>query len=220
MSEHAHPRSQKWILGLILALSPTAAMAQEGAAWDAKFGAIPRSPIFMGELGYSNIPKLTYSIGVAENFAIGPAFTFDLAYYGTRGGITPGLMFSAPMRISLARQGNMSVGLNLEPGLALRFPNGGDVQFGLLLNAGANIGFKIAPQVVLGGGVDLLLGMIFTPNFAFVIPIFFGPVLEFHATPQVAITFDMKLGPHITAGDGGSFTMFGIRVNAGVAYHF
>lgn len=202
-------------------MSPGVALAQEGAAWDAKFGQIPRGAMFLGELGYSNIPKLTYSIGVAENFAIGPAFTFDLAYYTTRGGITPGLSFSAPMRLSLVKQGNMSAALNLEPGIFLRFPNGGDVQFGLLLNAGGVIGFKLAPQVFLGGGVDFLMALNFTPGFAFVLPLLFGPVFEYHATPNVAITFDMKLGPHITASsDFGSGTQFGIRVNAGVAYKF
>lgn len=219
MSQHPHLRCARWAVGLILAMSPGVALAQEGAAWDAKFGQIPRGAMFLGELGYSNLPKLTYSIGIAENFAVGPAFTFDLAGYTTRGGITPGLSFSAPMRLSLAKQGNMSAALNLEPGIYLRFP-GGDVNFGLLLNAGGVIGFKLAPQVFLGGGVDLLLAFNFTPAFAVVIPLFFGPVFEYHATPNVAITFDMKLGPHITAGDGGSFTQFGIRVNAGVAYKF
>jgi hypothetical protein len=112
-------------------MSPGVALAQEGAAWDAKFGQIPRGAMFLGELGYSNIPKLTYSIGVAENFAIGPAFTFDLAGYATQGGITPGLSFSAPMRLTLLKQGNMSAALNLEPGIYLRFPSNQDVQFGL-----------------------------------------------------------------------------------------
>jgi hypothetical protein len=157
--------------------------------------------------------------GISNNLSIGPAFAFDLGYYQTRG-TQPGLGFSAPIRFGLLRSGNKSLGLTFEPGLALSFPQFGDTGIALLLNVGGNFGVEVAPNVTIGGGVDLPIALGLSPGFAFIMPILFGPVIEYRAIDDLSILFDMKLGPHVTFGDGLSDVTFGLKLAAGIAYRF
>jgi hypothetical protein len=199
-----------------VALAPSASEAQ---GWNAKFGGLPGRDYIQAELGYSNVPKVAYMFGISNNLSIGPAFAFDLGYYQTRG-TQPGLGFSAPIRFGLLRSGNKSLGLTFEPGLALSFPQFGDTGIALLLNVGGNFGVEVAPNVTIGGGVDLPIALGLSPGFAFIMPILFGPVIEYRAIDDLSILFDMKLGPHVTFGDGGSAVVFGLKLAAGIAYRF
>ncbi len=199
-----------------VALAPSASEAQ---GWNAKFGALPGRDYIQAELGYSNVPKVAYMFGISNNLSIGPAFAFDLGYYQTRF-TQPGLGFSAPIRFGLLRSSNKSLGLTFEPGLGLSFPQGSDAAVLLLLNVGGNFGVEVAPNVTIGGGVDLPIGLVLTNRFAFIMPILFGPVVEYRAIDDLSILFDMKLGPHVTFGDGGSAVVFGLKLAAGIAYRF
>lgn len=230
---------QLWVLGLTMATltTPTLALAQgeeepppvlsegEGGGggggggglggWDAKFGGIPSGALLTGELGYTNLPKVGYHMGMGSNFELGGAFALDLGYYQTAG-INFGILLSVPMRIGLSRANKLSMAVGFEPGIGMHFR--GEFQFSLLLNGSFNIGYQLNNQFTLGGGVDLPLAFRFTPSFLFAFPLLFGPVLEIHATPQLAITFDAKFGPWIGAGEGGSGVDFGLKMGFGVAY--
>lgn len=192
-------------------------MGGGGGDWDAKFGGIPRGATFTGELGFSNMPKLGYHMGLSPTFEIGGAFAFDLGYYSPDAAVTAGILLSVPMRLSLSNQNRLSMALLFEPGIAMQFAN--QFLFGLMMNAGFNAGYSINNQFKIGGGIDLPIALVFTPDFALVLPILFGPVLEIHANPQLAITFDAKFGPHIVAADFGR-TGFGMKLNVGLAYRF
>lgn len=198
-----------------VALAPSASEAQ---GWNAKFGGLPGRDYVQAELGYSAVPKVAYMFGVSNNLSIGPAFAFDLGYYQTQG-TQPGLGFSAPIRFGLLRSGNKSLGLTFEPGLGLGFPQFRDTEFSLLLNVGGNFGVEVAPNVTIGGGVDLPIALLLSPSFVFVMPILFGPVIEYRAIDELSILFDMKLGPHVSFGDG-SRVIFGLKLAAGIAYRF
>lgn len=197
---------------------PPPVMSGGGGDWDIKFGAIPRGGVFTGELGFSNMPKLTYQMGMSPTLSIGGSFAFDLGYYTPDGAVNPGLLLGVPIRLSLSNQNKLSMGLSFEPGILMYFR--GEFRFGLLLNMGFNIGYAINNQFKIGGGIDLPMALQFTPGFGLILPILFGPVLEVHPTPQLAVFFDAKFGPWIGAGEAGSGVLFGLKLGVGIAYKF
>ena len=205
------------LVGAALAITLAPGQASAQASWNAKFGAIPTGSYLTGELGYSAVPKASYMFGLSEKLALGPAFAFDLGYYQTR--VTnPGLTFSLPIRLSALRSGNRSLGINFEPGIYLVFPQFGGTGVALMLNVGGNFGVEVAPGVTVGGGVDLPIALGLSPQFSFILPILFGPIVEYRVVPELALTFEMKLGPHIAFGDGFSTVNLGLKLAAGVAY--
>ena len=90
--------------------------------------------------------------------------------------------------------------------------------FALLLNAGASVGLAVENRFLVGGGVDIPFRIAIPSqgDVAVSLPILFGPMAEFHLTPPLAVTLDLKVGPHINTGG----TVFGIRLLAGAAYRF
>jgi hypothetical protein len=78
--------------------------------------------------------------------------------------------------------------------------------FGILLPLGVQVGIHPSKLVAiaLGFDVDLALSVGFQGGFAAGIPILFGPGVEFNATPNLAITFNLRLGPGIGVVAGGT----------------
>ncbi len=186
-----------------------------GGAWDAKFGDIPSGNVFEAEIGFPFAPRLAFHHALNSQMSVGGLFGVDYGYYAPNGGVRVALHLGLPVRLSLLKDSKLSIGLRLDPGLFLGFT--GAFQFGLLLNAGVNIGYIVNPMLTVGGGIDLPLGFVFTPGFYAAIPILFGPVLELHVSPQLAILFDAKFGPWIGTGGGGGTTL-GLKLLAGIAY--
>jgi hypothetical protein len=186
-----------------------------GGAWDARFGGIPGGSYISGGLGFSNLPRIGYHLGLGRSLEIGGAFAFDIGYYAPDGAVSSQMMFMVPIRLSLSNANKLSMGITFDPGINMQFR--GAFGFGLLFNAGFNAGYYITPQFMIGGGIDLPMGLRLTNGVIFAIPILFGPVVEFHPMDKLAVFFDMKFGPHITAGDFGT-VIFGMKMLVGLAY--
>ncbi len=76
----------------------------------------------------------------------------------------------------------------------------------------------------MGPGVDIPLtftfGSIGNTNITQVyIPLLFGAGVEYLINPQMAVTGELKMGPHIIAGDLSS-TNFGFKFMGGFIYYF
>lgn len=200
---------------LLLAAPAAPAFAQD---WDALFGGVPSGNLVTGEIGYSSVPKVAFLAPLSRDIAMGGAMAFDLGYYHPQGGSDFGLSLTAPIRISTSDSGAWSTGLKLEPGFLFQFR--GEFRFNLLLNVGFSAGYRVSNQFTIGPGIEVLLAFRLTDSFAVALPILLGGALEFHARPDLALTFDLKFGPWIYGNNFSSGADFGLKVAAGVAYKF
>ena len=70
-------------------------------------------------------------------------------------------------------------------------------------------------RFIVGGGLDVPIALAFGGTTNLSMPILFGPLFEFHVTPPLAMTFNLRFGPHINSTGG---TYFGLAMMAGIAY--
>lgn len=173
------------------------------------------------EFGWPGVGA-TILYGSTPTFDIGGKFTFN---YGLEGqlSIAPELKFQAVMRFALMDNGNVSLGLRLEPGIALAFIP--DVfGIGILIPVEFAVGFHLTELVSLVIGFDLPISLLiassqFGSGVYFNIPIEFGPGVEFKLDRNLALTFNTRFGPFITAGGGGAGVNFAFQTLMGIAIH-
>lgn len=191
------------------------------ASWDYLAGGVPAKDFLAAvELGFPALPRLSLQYGILSRFSIGVAVQHDIAAYtyAPRATFTSALGLSLPMRIEAYRGGRLSFGIRLEPGILFVFPT--NVVFGMQLGSAFNLGYFIADDFMVGGGIDLPIALFFNNGggMSGVVPLLFGPIFEFHATESIALTFDLKVGPSIALNGGGS--SFGMKSQIGLIFHF
>ena len=215
-------------LALVAALTATPALAS-AAPGSLQFG-VPKQQAIYGELGYSGIPRIGYMAPIGPRVAIGGEFILDIGLFNSLGTGVPGTVTIAgglPIRLLLTENEDIIVGAEFTPGLGVSirefgfggFGGGSTTLFTLLLHSGLDVGYKVNQQVIVGGGVDLPLSFFLGDFTQVAIPILFGPEVEFALTPEWSLTGDLKMGPHIIAGDF-SRTDFGFKFQVGAAYSF
>ena len=193
-------------------------VAQPGRqSWDYLFGGVPRDGIAAASIGYPLMPRLEYQHPVAPGYSLGASFSINLAYYVPEQGVNLGMQLTAPMRFSLLNRGGATIGLRFEPGFGFAFEP--DFNFAVLGNVGVALGARVSRLVTVGGGIDFPMA-IFVDPFIFVLPILFGPMLEVHPTPNLAITADFKMGPAFIAVNNASDVEFALKLAIGAAYRF
>jgi hypothetical protein len=191
-----------------------------GLSWDLLAGGIPSSgSLVEGALGFSGLPRVAYHYTLDPSLSIGGMVSFDYAYFAPKFAFSPLLLLQVPVRYSLYRTPTLSIGVRGDPGLGFFFSGGPlPASFALLFNVSGSIGYTVQNRFIVGGGIDVPIALIIptaggTTDLAF--PILFGPLFEFHVTPPLALTFNLRFGPHInTAGS----TLFGLQMMAGIAY--
>jgi len=212
-------------LALAIGLSVTSAetFAAKGGGVgrreDALFGGIHRGSALQIDVGYPWTPRVSYLAGTSDTFAVGGSIGLLLSPYSFAG-TAVGMQFGAPMRIAFANS-SFTAGLRLDPAFYMYFAG----LFGIAVGADANFGARIGEMVVLGGGISIPLSLVFGGGATILnIPILFGPVLEIQPSEMVSILVDLKFGPNIFTGSaggvGGGGTVFGTRLQTGVALHF
>lgn len=191
-----------------------------GLSWDVTAGVVPTGgAIIQVEAGFSSMLRASYHYTMDPGFSVGGMVSVDYGYWAPSLAFAPALLLQAPIRYSFIHNDSMSFGVRADPGIGLFFKgsNAPVFSFGLLLNVSASIGFVVQNRMIIGGGVDLPLIVGFNSETAFArLPILFGPTLELHATPPLALTLEAKIGPSFATG--GADTIFGFRLLAGVAY--
>jgi len=207
-------------LAAALFIAPSLAHAAPGSMM---FGAPKKQAIF-GELGYSGIPRAGYITPVGPRLALGGEFFLDIGAFNSLGTGVPGTLTIAggvPVKILLSESQEILVGVGLTPGVGITVFRGDvDPNFALLLHSELNVGYKVNQQVIVGGGVNIPLTVSLGRASGAVIPILFGPAAEFKMTPELALTGELKMGPHIAAGDVFAVTTFGFKFQVGIAYSF
>lgn len=192
-----------------------------GLSWDLVAGGIPESgALIEGALGFSGLPRVAYHYSLSADLSVGGMISFDYAYWAPDRAFAGSLLIQAPIRLVLHRTPSMTIGARLDPGVGLFFKGERRSQFGLgiLLNAGASIGYTIDNRFIVGGAINLPVAIDVPTGGAdpvLRVPLLIGPVFEFHVTPPLALTLDLGIGPHMNTAGG---TTFGLRVMGGVVF--
>ncbi len=185
-----------------------------GLSWDVLAGGVPSSGgLLQGELGFSGLPRLAYHYTLMPGLSLGGLVAFDYARWAPDVAFTSSLVVAAVTRYSIYRTETWSIGLRGEPGLRIGVDS--PSLYGILLNLQGHIGYTVEPRLIVGGGVDIPMEVVIPSRGGafFSAPLLFGGFLEFHVTPPLALTADLKFGPNLnTTG-----TVFGMRVLAGMA---
>lgn len=209
-------------LALAVAMFGAPALAS-AAPGSAQFGA-PRKQTFFGEVGYSGMPRLGYLAPVNPRLAIGGEFILDIGAFNSLASGVPGnltLAAGLPIRMVLMQDKKLVVGAAFTPGLGVGIPRFGDAAFALLLHSEINVGYRVNQQITVGGAAEIPLTFYIGNASGAVIPVLFGPAVDFALTPEWSLLGELKLGPHIAAGDGlGSNVSLGFQFQVGAAYSF
>ncbi len=216
---------------LISAWQPTVARAESFM-----FGA-PEDELVFGSTGYSGVLRGGYMTPLGEGLSIGGEFILDVGVFNGVGDDKPGditLAAGAPIKLHLVDTPTLIVGATFTPGLGVGFADTVTIDFSgeftrveettealfaLLLHAQVNAGYKVNEKLIVGGGIDFPMTFYFGEFDVYVFPILFGPTAEYQINDQFSVGADLKLGPHIAAGDADS-TSFGFKFAAVGTYRF
>lgn len=216
-------RMLSW-LAIFAALTLSPGLAQAG---DSLVFGTPQRPTLYGSTGYSGILRGGFVQPSSPTMSLGGELILDLGGFGSldaAGNLTT-LAGAFRLDLTLMENEDLLVGFTFTPGIGVAFPRFGDAAFALLLHPDLNIGYKVSPQVVVGGGITVPFTLYVGQGGAAVaVPVLFGPVAEFRLTPDLGIFTQLKLGPTIFGGSGGgvggSRVDFGMDLRAGVSYSF
>ena len=200
-----------WVLTSCIALWAGEATAEGGSVMGGNTVG-DGATVIHGQLGWPGI-SATLLHGVSPVFDVGGKFTFNYGLEGTTN-VVPGIKLQAALRLNIVDKGNINFGLHFEPGLGFYFFPGGAL-VGITLPVGLAVGFPVTPQLKLSAGMDFPLFIYFTPVAGVSFPILFGGGLEYAFQPNVALTFQLRMGPAI--GSGGA--LFAFDALFGVAFH-
>lgn len=185
----------------------------KGLSWDLLAGGVPTSgAIIQAELGITGLPRVAYHYSLKQGLSVGGQVGLDWGHYHL---VSPtvALEIQGAVRYSVYRSPNLSIGVRADPGFYYNFASS---LFGILLPVAANLGYTVDDRIIVGGGVDLPMLLLFSGrNSGLAFPLLVGPIAEYHLSPPLAVTLDAKLGPVFNTGGG---TDFGLKVMVGLGY--
>jgi len=189
-----------------------------GLSWDMLGGGVPQSgALLQVEAGFSALPRVSYHHTLRRGFSIGGQVGLDYGYYRPQKGFLERVFFAAPIRWTVHRDSQWSVGFQAAPGVALGLFDGLDL--GLMAALGGSFAYTLENRIIIGGGVELpMLLNIPTSDrrsVSWTVPILAGPLAEFHITPPLALTLDTKMGVLLDTAVGARFAF---KLMVGAAY--
>lgn len=192
----------------------------EAAGWSVLSGRTVGTDqnVIHGQVGWPGV-SATLLHGMTPKVDIGGAFAFN---YGVEGStyVYPELALRGVGRLNLVDTPKYNIGIGTQPGLLMWFPGSGiSAQFGIGIPVSFAAGFPISREVMLVAGADIAFDVFFTSGGYVVIPILFGGGAEYMIEPNLLLTFTLRLGPVVSAGQLGG-TVFGLNALIGLAYKF
>ena len=194
------------------------------SSWNLMAGGNARGDVLQGEVGFSML-SASYHHSLSKSVTLGGMIGLDYGlwapddpYFGAA------VVLGMPVRFSLHEAARHGFTLRVTPGLYLGFDQPGrfNDEFipGLWLDVGFSGGYRFNHGLVFGGGIDLPILIAFPTEYRdtfLAVPILIGPMAEWHFTNDLALTADLKFGPHIMTDDYYG-TNFGARFLLGLAY--
>ncbi|PTL78481.1 hypothetical protein [Vitiosangium sp. GDMCC 1.1324] len=177
------------------------------------------STVLEGQVGW---PGLSLGVlhGATSRFDIGGKFTFNYGREGIVTAVVPGLKLQAWVRVMLLENSKLNLGLSFAPGpLFYFYDNFTDV--GLALPISLTVGIPVGSALMLNAGLDIPFYVIFGSGGGPVFPLLLGGGAEYFIDRNLAVTFNLRMGPTIGAyGDfrGRGSARFTLEALFGVAY--
>ncbi|HXX32439.1 MAG TPA: hypothetical protein VEJ89_17180 [Myxococcaceae bacterium] len=209
------------LVGSLLAARP--AVAVEDAPWTVASAKTVGTgeTVFWGQVGFPGI-WLELVHGIDATTEIGGKFAFNYSVEGVVNAGVIGLDFQFLLRKQFFDNGKIRIAGTFDPGFLLYFPSCCTF-FGITFPIGVQFGFPVSPQVSINASFDLPMYVMFGSggySTFFVIPLLFGGGAEYLLEKNLALTFNLKLGPSIVTGSYFGSTQFTLYALFGAAYKF
>ena len=125
--------------------------------------------------------------------------------YGLEGDVNAptdaGIKLQGLARLMLMDSGKYNLGLNFAPGFLIYFAHSRTL-FGITIPVAAVFGIPVTPVVNIALGADIPFWFYTTQGGGAVIPILFGGGAEYFIDHNMAVTFNLRMGPTIYTNGG------------------
>jgi hypothetical protein len=160
----------------------------------------------------------TLAHGMSSKLDLGGIFTFNYGFEGdVNFAVRPGIKLQGLLRANLYDSGKLNIGINFAPGPLFYFRRG-TTEAGLAVPIGVVFGIPATSALNVDFAFEMPMFVIFPSsllNGQLVLPILFGGGIEYFIDHNLAVTFNMRMGPMIFTGDG--FTDFAFQGLMGLA---
>ena len=194
-------------------LQATSEPSLRGVSWTVMTGQVPEDgAIVQFEMGFSGLPRAAYHHSIGNGLSIGAQVAFDYARNRPDRAFDPAVIIAPTVRYRIPYD---SIDIGARAAMGMRLPGQAGRDFAFTLDLEANMGFLVEHRFIVGGGIAMPIAF-GLGNLRSVLdwPILIGPFAEYHIIPPVALTLDVKAGPHLTSfGNSG----FGLRALFGLA---
>jgi len=171
-------------------------------------------------VGYPGV-GITYKRGLLDTFDLGAHLSLDYGQYGqVRLPLYTGLGLQAVVKVKFLDTGKVNLGVRFTPGMAFVFPPFSTTQVSFLLPVELRLGIVASSALNVGVGFGLPMRIAFGvgSDRGFLIPILIGAGAEYFVRSDLALLFDLRMGPTIyPSGRAAEFSFYG---DFGVGWHF
>jgi hypothetical protein len=212
----------------VLALVPLQAQAQAQAraarGWSVLTGQTvgDNATAVHVQAGWPGI-SATLLHGYTPTVDLGGIFTFNYGVGGDTNNVNPELKLQGYAKATLLETPKYNLGVWFAPGPLLifypsnRFNFASGTVFGITFASGLVFGLPVTNVVNVAVNFDLPMFVTVGSASSFVVPILFGGGVEYFLEKNMALTFNLRMGPIIYARTP-SFTNFDLMALFGVAF--
>lgn len=135
--------------------------------------------------------------GISPRADLGGKLTLNYGVEGVPGSTVLGLKLQGQGRFTLLDNGRLNLALSIAPGVLFYFYYSTVV--GLTIPIDLVLGLPVSDALTVHLGISMPLWVTFGTLGTVTVPILFGGGIEYFLSRDLALTFDVKLGPSITA---------------------
>ncbi len=156
--------------------------------------------------------------GMTPKVDLGGVFNFNYGFEGdVNFPVRPGLKFQGLLRANLLDSNKFNVGISFAPGPLFYFFRSTTVA-GIAIPFGLEFGIPATPAMNIGLAFEMPMFVVFDSRVLrgqLVLPVLFGGGIEYFLDHNLAVTFNMRMGPIIYTAD--AFTDFDFQSLMGLA---
>ncbi|ATB27923.1 hypothetical protein [Melittangium boletus] len=175
----------------------------------------------VGQVGWPGV-SLGLLHGATSRFDIGGKLSFNYGREGIVSLVDPGFKLQAWMRLMLLQTSQVNVALTFAPGPFFYFYER-RTDVGLALPVGFTLGLPVGSALMVNVGIDVPFYVTFGDGGGPVFPLLVGGGLEYFVNNDLAVTFNVRMGPSLGATYLRGYTLrrdalFTLDATIGVAY--